>query len=337
MSEQSIIDWMKNSNNRACRFLAGNDFVQELAKNLKIEHVQVSPRKKSENSFQFVCDSRSKSETLIEIFGIPSERKELFRQKFKEAISGDGQEVRRINRLGSSSLLALLCFYSVSDKNRLNIKLNGQECSFYDVHFECRNHIDKDGDKCSNIDVLLLGRDSDENPIALFLESKFSECFARCQKLDGISNSYRDLYDRFQLEDGWEFLKYEKSDKSDNELQIASRDGKAHYCQGIKQMISHYRGLETICSSYNRQTQYGDAEHKIEGDIYLGTIVYDFGEDEYLKDYTHLYEELVDHFPKQNNITLVEELLTYNYIFGETGANNRFTLDNKIGQFYFPN
>ena len=342
MNDECIIELMSKSKSNACKFLSKNSFIKELAESEKIKRVYVKSKgKDSENSFCLVCQSDSQvAETLIDIFKIPPNRQSLFKEKFQEAVSGDGQEYNRINRLGSSSLLAFLCFYSVSTKNKLKLNLSNRVYTFYDVHFECRNHIDPAGDKCSNIDVLLLGENDEAKPTALFLESKFSEYFSRSSKVENISASYQNLYGEFGLfasqSKKWSSLTCERS--HDNTLRIRSIDNATHYCNGIKQLISHYRGLKTICQApYNRQTEYGNPQKMlvIKGDMLLGTILYDFGDFDKrknLEDYANLYkDQFTLAFPKTSGIQLVKEILTYNK---DVATSPNFKIDPIVRKFY---
>ena len=115
-------------------------------------------------------------EKLESIFQMSN--KELFEAKFKQAISGDGQEWKRIATLHSSSLVALLCFYSVTNSKPLTINVDGNDCIFTESHFECKNRVGIDGKgnpHYSNMDVVLIGKTKENKSVILFLESKFSE------------------------------------------------------------------------------------------------------------------------------------------------------------------
>ena len=86
----------------------------------------------SKNSCSFI-DMKNVSEcqvcaNLKGIFGITNE---LFEGKYRMAISGDGQEYRRISTLHSSSLVALLCFYSLSKDHPLTMEIDGRKVEFY--------------------------------------------------------------------------------------------------------------------------------------------------------------------------------------------------------------
>ena len=109
---------------------------------------------------------------LREVFDIKSDS---FKKKFEMAISGDGQEVKRISTLHSSSLAALLLLYSVSESKQLECFLNEKKYTFTDSFFEVKTNV-KDS-HFSNMDVVLVGKNSEGRDVIFFLESKFSEYF----------------------------------------------------------------------------------------------------------------------------------------------------------------
>ena len=113
----------------------------------------------SDNSFCFINPEVKYKERkdrvlnkLIEIFDICSDS---FKKKFEMAISGDGQEVKRISTLHSSSLAALLLLYSISKNNPLKCELEGKKYEFNNCYFEVKTNV-KD-DHFSNMDVVLVG------------------------------------------------------------------------------------------------------------------------------------------------------------------------------------
>ena len=101
----------------------------------------------SENSFcfEFGLITSHKEEykkcllqTIKEVFGITNES---FDEKFNQAINGAGQEWNELNVFHSSSLLALLCFYNVSEENPLSVEIEGKTCKFTTSEFEVSNII----------------------------------------------------------------------------------------------------------------------------------------------------------------------------------------------------
>ena len=156
--------------------------------------------KYSESSCAFCDIKNSKNDdiknTIKNVFRI---KDSSFDSKYYQAISGDGQEYRRISILQSSSLVALLCFYKISPNHPLKIKIEeNHNCIFTHSIFEYKNPIQKDDpNHCSNIDIVLVGKECDapKKSVILFLESKFSE-YLSGGKEKGISPVYDDIYNQ---------------------------------------------------------------------------------------------------------------------------------------------
>lgn len=319
MDQQELKAALEASDNKACRYFAGNAFVLSNSRNIR--NVKTK-RGESKNSYRFVSHTQSVCDTLRSIFKLEVEP---FVAKFERAISGDGQEEKRIDRLASSSLLALLCFHRVSKEHKLKLRLNGKDYLFNEVDFECKNPISKGSDKCSNVDVVLVGPKA-----KLYLESKFGEYFSRSSDYTDISEeAYGVLYREFFKRD-WETLKCSFGDA----IAISSNDGKPHYCSGIKQMISHYQGLRTLLSG-------NEAAGKQGKEIFLGTILFDgFGgkldrKHQHFDDYVKCYGEFLKNAPRgKDGFKLVDKILTYQDVFDGTEV-NRSLLPARVRQFYF--
>ena len=283
-------------------------------------------KKYSNNSFKIAIGSDKSNEKdvankLIDVFGIADY--ELFHEKFHEAVSGDGQELSRVNVFHSSSLIALLCFYAVKKKN-LTIKLDKRDAIFDDVAFEQKNEVSNG--HCSNIDVMLSGhyKDDDKNVI-LFLESKFSE-YLKCGKQDNISKeAYENMYNKLFPIVGLKF-----KDMDDGTLSIIGKRGNCtHYAGGIKQMISHYMGIKnSYKNNSNIKFQYDNQ------DIYLGEIMYKFPKEidkKKLENYRGLYSELAEKLNGLSdgcNITVLGEVMTYQDVF------KNYNLDDLVKKYY---
>lgn len=253
---------------------------------------------------------------LIEIFGL---NESLFRCGFKQAISGDGQEGKRIRTLHSSALLSLLCFYGISKNNPLQLNIDNRKITFSSSEFEvknevCTNHL-------SNIDVVLSGEDENRRKVKLFLESKFSEYLNR-GKYTGISDevygsTYKQLENTFQ-----------KMGLVYNNGTLGSAEGYTrHYAGGIKQMISHFIGLKNEVE----KGTYSDVD-----DIYLGEILYVFPDSvdknhEKLNDYTNIYGKLAEGLNElaESKFKVIEKCYTYQNLF--KGYEH---LDEKVKIFY---
>ena len=254
----------------------------------------------------------------------------VFADKYLQATSGDGQEARRIRTLHSSSLLCLLCFYGVSEERPLNLIVDGRQVRFTSSQFEVKNPVGTDENgRESNMDVVLYGKDSlTGKKVILFLESKFSE-YLTWGKYSGISNHvYRKIY--AQLCQGGVLermgLKYEECLDNPAYSDLASIKGNTlHYTGGIKQMVSHFLGVQNVSES----SQYSGCE------IYLGEILYRFPDQidsrgEKYKDYANLYKLLAEGLNDISNskFKVLKNCLTYQDVFKD------FKLDQTVKMFY---
>ena len=198
------------------------------------------------------------------------------------AVSGLGQEERRITTLHSSSLCALLFFYNVTKNNTLVLPLNTNKgtriVEFTESLFEFKNHVISDRSP-SNVDVVLVGRSIEGNEgggkdVVLFLESKFAEYFLSSGGTCDIGKGYltneigAKLY---EIEENWngklsdmpvddkrlynleklkglnlqiQKTKQRKNGKEVDVYKLSSED--TFYIHGIKQMISHYIGIKNL-------------------------------------------------------------------------------------------
>ena len=233
--------------------------------------------------------------SLKEIFGIINEN---FEEKFKQAVSG--LEKKRIMTLHSSSLLALLLFHSVSENNPIHFSINGKIVAFTDVRFEVKNHVDESDSKTkSNVDIVLSG-----NGYTLYLESKFSEYLGSGTKNISNTGYYKNIFERLEICLKQAGLKIEFKDK----IYIK---GRGKYCEGPKQMISHYLGIKSIKTSVKT-----DQSH-----VVLGEILFDFGKlsKNKLDSYKDIYKSLrvgLENCAKDDGINLIiNDLITYQQVF----------------------
>ena len=320
----SIEDLEKSTNPIYRDFFANNDLVKKWAEDRKLFKT-IWINKLSDNSFCLKKENVYKKEIpdiLIERFGIKD--KDVFLQKYHEAIAGDGQEWKRITTLHSSSLLALLCFYSVSKQNP--IVINGY--TFTESYFEVKTQVYEDSE--SNMDVVLRGTKGSEK-VVLFLESKFSE-YLNCGKYDEISyEAYHETYESLKLfENQLEGLVTEVTEKKnkDNKTSkqvICIRPSNPRkvpmYCGGIKQMISHYIGVRNYQQKGENALDHCRFKYDAEEHIMLGEILFDFKNSQRchakdkLTNYQAAYECLAQRVNKQNKIEMFEKLLTYQELF----------------------
>ena len=271
--------------------------------------------------------AEDRGEDLAGIFGLDAE---VFGKKYLEAISGDGQEARRIRTLHSSSLLCLLCFYGVSEDRPLVIKIDGRVVKFTSSSFEVKLPVEKEENgesRPANIDVVLAGKDEKRGkPVMLFLESKFSE-YLSWGKYEGISNRvYEKTYSqlckgRYLNRMG---IKFETNPENPSYSVLSSINGRTiHYASGIKQMVSHFLGVKNI------------AERDKGVDIYLGEILFKFSgaidkRNHKFQDYRHLYELLAEGLNKisDSKFKVVEQCFTYQEVF------KSFNLNPSVRLFY---
>ena len=211
-----------------------------------------------------------------------------FCKGFHDVINGEGQERFKINTLHSSSLLGLLCFYKVSKDNVLRIPLpfNGKEIEFCfdEVRFEKTNPVFSNSRGKSSIDIALYGNAKGDR-VALYLESKFTEYlhFGANSTSDKL-NQYKPFYEVLKSKFNKNDIEYrEVTDKNgihDGKLHLYGR----HYCEGIKQMVSHYIGA-LHSDDFNRVDK-----------IYLAPLFFDFSKFGFgnteLEDYRGQYEKL---------------------------------------------
>lgn len=311
------------------KFFAQNSFVRKCIAEGRIFQ-SYWQGKYSKNSCSFKDTGKKVSECQIcanlkDIFGITNE---LFEGKYCMAISGDGQEYRRISTLHSSSLVALLCFYSISELHPLTMEIDGQTIEFYKSLFEQKNFIGKDAkgkEHNSNMDVVLVGRNSAGESVILFLESKFSEYLSR-GKYDKISSVYDDVYKELtangQPIDGLEIV------RGANTWSISAAPNRPQqYCQGIKQMVSHYQGIQKgFLENEGKKFDHiylGEILFKFIGDVDKGHILYN--------SYVDLYKQLAHKLNSINvepKFKVLEQSLTYQDMLHD------FDLDPLVREFY---
>lgn len=251
----------------------------------------------------------------------------MFRTRFLEAAYGKGSELREITQLNSSALVALMCFYPVNDLNPIKITLvadgTNHTLSLTELHLEKENPV-YTPNRPSSIDIALYGKDvSSGDNVVLYLESKFGEYFNHKNYRAGASykDFYRDIVSEQNLLRDISF----KADESGVEV-----NGPTQYCEGIKQMISHYIGSE---KSYEL-----NQENRT---IYLGTILFDFSSlapdsKNSLEDYKTCYKGLARILNSiannhKKDIRIIDDAFTYQEFFSKVGE---FKLEEDVKEFY---
>lgn len=308
----------------------GDDFLkeQEFICNNKLDEEGKPVNKKEEmNSFSFAGD-------LDEIFGL--EKNDLYREKYNQAISGDGQEEKKIYTLHSSSLLALLFFYNVTKDN--SIFIDGTE--YGQSYFEVKNNV---FNTPSNIDIVLVSKD---NTKILYLESKFTEYLFNGKAYE-ISKQYEDFYknldyNELRIKRTNTFNSKRKNSKGKIVFNLESKNTpQDQYCVGIKQLISHYIGINNGLNE--TQSERGELSEAIEraSSLVLGEIIYSFDcekEDNYKTLYSEVAkqlnekkDELLDQTCNRCKISVLPHLLTYQDLLKD---NEEFKLAETIKSFY---
>lgn len=286
-----------------------------------------------------ICGNR-----LAEIFGITNVG--LFREKFSQSIGGNGQELKRIATIHSSSLCALLFFYNVTENNPYIMEIEGEEYIFTYSCFEYQNTV-IEGRNPSNMDVVLIGRNcKSEMPAVMFLESKFSEYYERVGRQLKIAVEYLDNFYGKELY-GREYL-------SKMNLNIIMKSGEPNfvlcseepcYLEGIKQMISHYIGIRNLCVESASRT--GKVANKISAGakIFLGEILFTKGIGNlqirsgegcflsYQKKYSVLSNCLNEQLVRDkmdDKITVLNDIMSYTQFHDKS-----FIKESEIKKFYF--
>ncbi len=285
--------------------------------------------KPSDNSFSFVVDEHDKCNALIEIFGIKNE--ELFREKYNQAINGDGNEKKRINVLHSSSLAALLFFYGIDESHPLKLEIEGDDYTFDRSFFEVKTVVN--GTHQSNMDVVLEGKNVQGESVALFLECKFSE-YLNSGKYAGISAEvYKQAYTDLGL---FKSSTLEPIMAKENNGKLELMTSKPyHYCAGIKQMISHYMGVRNYAergdNALDENSQFKGKQPDV---ILLGEILFKFDEKVDPKGKYRIYAEDYRKLAKAiNEKNKVKKLRMLNDVLCYQDIENR-TLDVRVKRFY---
>lgn len=331
--------------------------------------------KSSITSFMMSNITSAIATDLANAFDIKDESKRaLFTQKTEQACSGSGEEALKITTMHSSSLCSLLCFYGISDKNKLEIKLEDDKTYvFTESFFEFQNEVIK-GRSPSNMDVVLVGYEKENinQKVVLFLESKFTEYHSLSSSMS-IANSYlantygKVIYNKLEKRGIYNIITSNKQDEKEFKFSVpqnqTQKNGKKVskenvYLEGIKQMISHYIGVRNLLDGNIVSSRNCDIHNEIVKDInekgakvLLGTIIFEdlYQESKYFNKYKDRYEEIAKilnevsrlsdnekNITSTEQLTILEKPLTYAGVFlSEEGK--QFELDEKVKKYYFGN
>ena len=336
---------------------ADNEFISNNA-NLIEQSMDSRYKNHSHNSYCF-AGTEDTEELLTKIFGIKEPEKEpkLFKEKFDMAVSGSGQELRKITTLHSSSLCALLHFYNVTEDNPLILAdlmtdKSQRTIKFTKSFFEYKSPVINNP---SNMDVVLIGKDVESGDnIVFFLESKFSEYYTSAsKKSNSISKKYLEAKYCAPLYKDEALLKMglRKADINTNFVELIS-EKEPFYIDGIKQMISHYTGIRNVLNGNFYKTEKENQENeqkqneinnaiKNGATVILGEIVFDrFIGDLELKPglkcgeiYSQKYEELAKQIGE-----LTKDVPKFEIMHKELGYSlfneNNHIIEDQIRQFY---
>jgi hypothetical protein len=251
-------------------------------------NIEIEPNlnKNGVESYKFAGSQEKACEIIKEVYEI--ENPNLFHRKFERAISGNGEEQKKILTLHSSSRLALLTFYNVDDDHILTLNIDGKDIDFNFSTFEFQNPVIK---TASNMDVVLV---SSDRKTVLFLESKFSEFYMSAAVSGGaISTQYaKNEYSEFFYERDWLIsigieTTYDREKKEQKNFQLLTMDKSLNYLDGFKQMISHYVGIRRRIKQEEYAAFDNNPKNKEivdivlralenpESKVYLGEILYD--------------------------------------------------------------
>ena len=260
-----------------------------------------------------------------------------FKECYDAVVNGEGDENRKIHSLRSSSLLGLLAFYKVHSGTCMKFEkvINGKSIMFSlsEVVFEKTNRVFHPSLGLSSIDVALYGT-ANGDPCVLYLESKLTEYLDRKdmkekEKDKVVSYPIRGKYSPYykRIMEGFPGLGITADEKKG--VTLFSNDGESHYCEGIKQMISHYIGAM-------------NSEDLFKGmKVFLGTILYDFsqykcGVDDdghIIGDYQKLYSALAKRLNSlsKDRLQVIEDAFTYQDFFKQVQG---YELDKYVKEYY---
>ena len=248
-----------------------------------------------------------------------------FDKCYKEAISGSGDEMFKMDAPWSSSLCALLFFYPISEDNYLEIDGIRYIESYFEVKSEVYN-------APSNMDVVLRSEKND----LLFIECKFTEYLTPTTK--DISPKYLEDKLFFSLVNGDGCLKMRNTGKNKRIYQAYYND-KEIYTEGIKQIIAHLIGLRNFQKGinsqhrYNKDNEYENRRHEFYNikynEVRFMEVVFIFNDG--FDDIFNTYHDAVDYLLKKSEGVTYLPPTTYQDIYKN---NKHYKLDSKVISFY---
>lgn len=327
--------------------LDNKELYQAIWRNLDLNKFHIIENGKSSYCFKNLYEGKkdSKELTLKKIFQI--ENPLLFHDKFTEAVSGSGSELKNILILRSSALCALLFFYNVTEENPLELP-DFPNIKFTKSYFEYKTPVIT---APSNMDVVLTGYDSLKNKnVVLFLESKFSEYLKTTCDIIGLpyleknrfynSDFLKKLNLKFVEENNEIKKQFIVKKKIKEGFKLEYIDGKDQfYIDGIKQIISHFIGISNFVDGKTTEEEKRFISN--DADVYLAEILFDKNKDElqssttkmsYFDMYEKKYRILTEALQENSQFKIKEKLLYYSSLLK---SNHHF--EKNIIEFYFGN
>lgn len=301
-------------------------------------------KSKYSKSFCIGQSREDKANGLYEIFELDSNiEKDRWHNLFDMAIGGDGSELRRIDTLHSSSLLALLFFCSVSKSNPIVIDKTKYTKCFFEVKSKVF-HDSSDKDKPSNMDVVLYSPDEKK---LLYLESKFSEYLSHgkayaSEKYEKFLNAFAKAYPSIKVSCK---EKVGKNGENVNILEIERSEGRnSIYLAGIKQMVSHIIGIATNNPIRENNPDFLSIYQDNSLTIEFRTIIFNINDAEY-DVYSSFYNAAVDAIISNKVLQIVLKTPEHKYLTDfEIGHvisyqeilkdNPKYCLPEKVKAFY---
>lgn len=270
-----------------------------------------------------LCFDGNLLQTLKSVFNIQNPNE--FELLFNKATHGRGNEINKMMTLHSSSLMPLLFFHAVSESNPVHFLLDGKRVGFTRYVPEEQNEVALNERNFSNVDVALY---NDKERMVVLFESKFSEYLTPGSTHISLTTYYKSIYT--ELKSTFEKIGIEVADWNSYHTKIRTINGrKPRYCEGPKQMVSHFLGAKTECS------------RKYSGyKVFLGELLFDFdcfveGANDCLKDYKkEVYNPLINTLQKLSNKTIeLLPLMTYQELIKENSVFYS-NLEQDIKDFY---
>lgn len=331
---------------------------EKLCQNLDLKKIN-----KSKTGSLLIFNQNYIAEQFEDFFGI--EKNINFEEAFNIVTTGQGNEMKKINSIHSSSLLSLLFFYPLynNKNNDIFIQFHDifdlKDIKFTKCLFEVRNKVIR---RPSCIDIVLI---SEDEKVLLYLESKLSE-YMTVESEQKYGKGYLKLYKKFNE---LNLLSPIKLDNEKEEKTILKCD-EPSYIEGIKQSISHLIGLvkgptnenekdpnadEYVLNEYN---YYKNLYNQKDIKIFYNTIIYNpevlglENETNKFESYLKLYQEIIgkNHnkileiirtifkkYDKKKNISIIDNPFTYNSMINQgfvSPSYNNILSNTKIKGFY---